>query len=145
MGQADYKAFFDGYAAAYTRSLGERVEVEAIRAAFADHFIAAGPAGVAPGANDESFAAGLVKAYEFYRSIGTRRMAVRAVHPTAIDEAHDLVAVDYRADYVRKDGTEVTIDFTVTYALAVTPAGPKIFAFIAGDEMALYRQYGLVD
>ena len=23
--------------------------------------------------------------------------------------------------------------------------GPKIFAFVAGDEMALYRKYGLVD
>ena len=35
--------------------------------------------------------------------------------------------------------------FDVTYMLQRRPDGPRIFGFVAGDEMALYREYGLVD
>ena len=53
--------------------------------------------------------------------------------------------VFYVAQYERSDGAWITIPFDVLYLLQRRKDGPKIFAFIAGDEMALYREHGLVD
>src|SRR5689334_5396258 len=52
----DYEKLFRDYAAAYTRSLGDKVDSQAIRAFFAESFIGAGVNGqVKAGANDEHF------------------------------------------------------------------------------------------
>ena len=56
-----------------------------------------------------------------------------------------MVRPFFRADYRKKDGSQVSIEFDVAYMLQRRVGGPKIFAFVAGDEMALYREYGLVD
>jgi hypothetical protein len=37
------------------------------------------------------------------------------------------------------------LDADVVYMLQRREGGPKIFAFVAGDEMGIYRRYGLVD
>lgn len=140
--QPDIKAFFEDYAAAYNRSLGDSVDAAAIRASFADSFIGAGPQGVISGDNDETFTETLHKGYAFYKSIGTRHMAVEDVKVTEIDPMHFLATVSYRATY-DKDGKEIVIPFSVAYLLQYREAQLKIFAFIAGDEMGLYRQYGL--
>lgn len=116
----------------------------AIRACFAGCFVGAGPAGVTCGANDDSFAASLATGYVFYRKIGTRRMVLRGVEPTPIDRLHHLVKVLYRADYRKPDDTELSIDFDVSYILQARDGVPKIFAFITGDEMGLYKQHGLL-
>ena len=47
---------FDGYVAAFNRSLGDSVDVAAIRAHFSACFVAAGPGGVRRGENSEEFA-----------------------------------------------------------------------------------------
>ncbi|MBO9716481.1 MAG: hypothetical protein J7507_06640 [Pseudoxanthomonas sp.] len=39
----------------------------------------------------------------------------------------------------------LAVPFDVLHLLQRRAAGPKIFGFIAGDEMALYRAHGLVD
>lgn len=145
MAAPDYEAFFREYAAAYERSLGDRVDVKTIRGFFAEAFVSASIAGeIAGGKNDETFAETLEKGYAFYKAIGTEGMAVDHVEADALYENHDRVRVFYVARY-RKDGTEITIPFDVLYLLQRRSDGPKIFAFIAGDEMGLYRQYGLVD
>jgi hypothetical protein len=54
-----------------------------------------------------------------------------------------MVKVFYRAHYEK--GETVSIHFSITYFLQSTPSGPKISAFVAGDEMALYRKYGLIE
>lgn len=141
--QPDFNAFFETYADAYNRSLGETVDAPAIRGHFAESFIGAGPQGVLIGDNDETFTEALNKAYAFYKSIGMRDMAVRDVTATAIDPLHYLVQVGWRATCDR-NGETVTIPFSVAYLLQHRDAQPRIFAFIAGDEMALYRQYGLI-
>lgn len=139
----DVESFFENYTAAYNRSLGERVDIDAIRACFTDSFIAAGPQGVVAGNNDDTFIERLRKGYEFYKSIGTRHMAVQSVKSHRIDPLHLMATVAYRATY-DKDGETVTIDFPVTYLLQHREARLRIFGFIAGDEMELYRQYGLL-
>jgi len=141
--QPDFDAFFADYVAAYNRSLGDSVDDAAIRGCFADSFIAAGPQGVMTGNNDETFSDTLRKGYAFYKSIGTRSMAVEGVEVTGIDPMHFLARVSYRAAY-DKDGEEIVIPFSVSYLLQYREDRLRIFAFIAGDEMAIYRRYGLV-
>jgi hypothetical protein len=146
MDMPDYTQWFRGYAAAYERSLGERVDVAAIRACFAEGFVAASLQGpVQAGLNDEAFARTLQAAYGFYRAIGTRSMSVERVEVSPVCPNHDRVRVFYRAGYRKPDGSPLTIRFDVVYLLQRRGEGPKIYAFIAGDEIALYRQHGLVD
>lgn len=142
----DYEHFFREYAQAYERSLGESVDVGAIRSFFAESFISASIDGrVAAGANGEAFEQALKSGYGFYRAIGTTSMRVDRVEIEALCENHDRVRVFYCAGYRKKNGTEVSIPFDVVYLLQRRSAGPKIFDFIAGDEMAVYKQHGLVD
>jgi hypothetical protein len=142
----DYENLFRNYAAAYERSLGATVDSPAIRGFFAEAFIAAGLNGeVKAGANDDGFEAVLQQGYRFYKALGTRRMRVDRIEAHPICEQHDRVRVFYVADYQKKDGSRVSIPFDVVYLLQRRADGPKIFGFIAGDEMALYRRYGLVD
>ncbi len=142
--QPDFERFFRDYTDAFNRSLGETVDGAAIRASFAGCFVGAGPGGVTCGANDDSFTASLEKGYVFYRKIGTRRMVLRGVEPTPIDPLHHLVKVLYRADYRKPDGTDLSIDFDVSYLLQTRDGVSKIFAFITGDEMGLYQKHGLL-
>lgn len=142
--QENIERFFRDYVTAFNRSLGEAPAYEAIRAAFAPCFIAAGPTGVHCGQNDETFAEHLEQGYAFYRSIGTRRMTLRNVTLTPIDPRHQMARVFYSSEYQRSDGERVTIDFDVTYLLQILDDRPRIFAYIAGDEQALLREHGLV-
>lgn len=142
----DYEAFFRAYTQAYERSLVESVDVAAIRGFFAEAFVGAGVSGhVAAGANDDSFEATLRKGFAFYKAIGTTSMQVERVESQPLYENHDRVRVFYRAGYRRKDGSEVSIPFDLVYLLQRRSGGPKIFGFIAGDEMAAYKAHGLVD
>ena len=96
------------------------------------------------GENNSDFADVLVQGYAFYRSIGARSMAVRAITTTPIDEMHQMARVDYRATYDKPSGETLAIDFAVTYFLAARDQTITIFGFVAGDEMALFRQHGLL-
>ena len=137
-------AFFAGYVEAFNRSLGETVDTEGIQHHFSSCFVGAGPHGVQCGQNDEQFAEMLQQGYAFYRQVGTRGMAVRGVTATPIDEAHWLARVAYRAHYEKPDGKPLDLDFAVSYMLAERGETYEIFAFVTGDEMALYREHGLV-
>lgn len=139
----DYDTFFAGYVDAYNRSLGDTVDTDGIRAYFADSFIGSGPTGSRCGLNDESFADSLRQGYAFYRSIGTRCLSLRRLDVSEIDAAHDQVRVFYRAEY-EKAGQPISIDFDVVYLLQTVTGKTTIFAFISGDETALYKQYGLI-
>jgi hypothetical protein len=146
----DYEAFFRAYAKAYERSLGDSVDVAAdvatIRSFFAEAFVSASVSGqVAAGANNATFEETLRRMYGFYKAIGTTSMKVDRVEPEVLYENHDRVRVFYSAGYRKRDGTEVSIPFDVLYLLQRRSGGPKIFGFVAGDEMAVYRKLGLVD
>jgi hypothetical protein len=137
-------AFFAAYVASFNRSLGSEVDVDGMRAYFSECFIGAGPDGVRCGENNTDFGDVLVQGYAFYRSIGTRRMVVRAITTTPIDETHQMARVDYRATYATPSGEMVTIDFAVTDFLTARDQTFTIFGFVAGDERALFRQHGLL-
>jgi hypothetical protein len=72
-------------------------------------------------------------------------MKVTRVQASALYPNHDAVQVFYKAGFQKKDGSELTIEFDVLYIVQRREEGPRIVAFISGDEMAAYRQHGLVD
>src|SRR4051812_49468736 len=141
---ASVAAFFAAYVASFNRSLGAEVDIDGMRAYFSDCFIGAGPDGVRCGENTTDFADVLVQGYAFYRSIGTRSLAAPAITTTPIDETHQMTRVDYRATYDTPSGETVAIDFAVTCFLAAQDQTFTIFGVVAGDEMALFRQHGLL-
>ena len=137
-------AFFDSYANLYNRALaGENVFGE-IASRFSPRFIAAGPDGVSTGKHGAAFKRLLAKGYAFYRQIGTRKMTAKRVETTRIDANHMMAKVFYCAEYRKPDGSDLKLDFDVTYFLDVSTTKPKIFGFVSGDEMGLYRQHGLI-
>jgi hypothetical protein len=141
-----YEVFFRRYVEAYQRSLAGSVDADTIRSFFAEAFLALGLDGtVMAGKNDASFEQTLVQGFRFYKAIGTTRMTVDRVETSPLHAGHDRVRVFYVAHYRRRDGSALSIPFDVVYLLQRRREGPKIFAFIAGDEMALYREHGLVD
>jgi hypothetical protein len=146
MQQPDYEAFFRDYVGVFNQSTKSGVDVDAIRASYAEFFVSAGAGGVVQGgANDEKYAEILRQGTGFYEAIGLEGMTLLKVETMPIDAEHDMVRPYFRADYRKKDGKTVAIEFDVVYMLQRRGGGPKIFAFVAGDEVALYRKYGLVD
>jgi hypothetical protein len=137
-------AFFQTYADLYNRALGGEEVYDDIMDCFAKEFIAAGPEGVSAGKQGGDFRMSLDKGYEFYREIGTKKMTAKRVETTPIDSTHVTAKVFYKADYVRKDGTPLSIDFDLAYFLDTSGPKPKIFGFVAGDEMQIYRDHGLL-
>jgi hypothetical protein len=144
--EPNFETFFDSYAAAFNRSLGDEVDAEAIMACFADCFVSAGPTGVTCGQNGPHFREVLQGGYKFYKDVGTERMAIRGLNVTTIDPNHHMVIVQWRAHYKRADGSPVSIDFDVAYVVQTLRGDtPKIFAYVAGDEMAALEKHGLID
>ncbi|MBN8606297.1 MAG: hypothetical protein J0L81_05210 [Caulobacterales bacterium] len=143
--QPDFDGFFRVYSDLYNRALRGDADYSAIAACFSSSFIAAGPQGVRCGQNDAAFRETLQNGYAFYRQIGTRSMSTVRCETVKIDAAHFMVKVFYCAEYQKESAAPVTIDFDVTYLLETTQGEPKIFAFIAGDEMDAYRRAGLID
>lgn len=137
-------AFFESYANLYNRALVGEDVFEEIMSRFAPQFIAAGPQGVATGKQGAAFRRTLEKSYRFYREIGTQKMTAKRVEVTPIDASHTMAKVFYCADYVKQDGSPLRIDFDLTYFLDTSTLKPRIFGFVAGDEMGLYKQHGLI-
>lgn len=139
-------AFFDAYAARVNRALVDPpdVDVEATAAAFAECFLGANPQGVRCGANDAAFREAIPQGFAFYRSIGTQRMEITALDVTALDAGHALATVDWSAHYRRRDGRELSIEFSVIYLVQLLGDAPLIFCYITGDEEAAYREHGLM-
>jgi len=138
--------FFETYAAQFGQALADppEVDVEATAGAFADCFVEAGPRGVSCGRNDGTFRAQIPQGYAFYRRIGIRSMAVAALAPSQLDARHWSVRVGWTAAYDHA-GRTGEVEFEVIYLLQMTGAGPKIFAYITGDEEGRLRSLGLLD
>jgi len=140
----DYHTFFDAYVDSYNQALTGKLDIDLIRSFFADTFLAAGPLTVSTKKNGFFFSILLKKGYTFYRKIGTKQLRVKKLAVTAIDYFHDMVKVQYNADYIKKTGETVSMDFEITYFVRHPEDVPKIFGFVAGDEMEMYKEDGLI-
>lgn len=137
-------AYFETYADLYNRALAGEDVYDEIMDRFTDNFIAAGPQGVTHGKQGGAFRRMLDRGYRFYRDIGTKKMTAKRVEVTPIDPTHRMAKVSYCAEYVKADGSPLKIEFDMTYMLDTSGAKPKIFAFVAGDEIEIYRRHGLI-
>lgn len=141
----DYNHFFSDYLAAFNQALDGHLDTDLIRGFFTDTFLACGADQVKASKNNMWFAFLLRRSYSFYRKIGTRRLQLLSTESTAIDSRHDMVRVTYRADYVHPFSRQpISLEFTVIYMVQKSMLYPKIFAFVASDEMQAYRDAGLI-
>jgi hypothetical protein len=110
---------------------------------YAPEFIAATPAGVMTGKNDEQLKQVMAEGYARYRAQGMKDMRARELRISPIDDGHCIVHVAWTATYARKDQPDVAIDFEVHYFVRGLGSEPRVFGWVSGDEQALLKQHGL--
>lgn len=142
--EASVKKLFERYERFFNRSLGGEVDMDEMASLYAPEFIAATPAGVMTGRNDDTLRQAMTQGYAYYREIGTKGMRIRSVRLSPIDEHHCVAHVAWTATYARKSGPDVAIDFDVHYLVQKLGGEPKVFGWVSGDEQALLRKHGIV-
>ena len=137
------RQFFERYEHCFNRALAGDMAVDELSELYASSFIAASPAGVLAGKNDEELRQAMAQGYAHYRAIGTKAMRLRDVRAHAIDEHHCLAHVSWQATYARGSQPDVVIDFEVHYFVQQLNGEPKVFGWVSGDEQALLREHGI--
>jgi hypothetical protein len=126
--ETNVRKLFERYERVFNASLHGDVDMDDVAALYASEFIAASPAGVMTGKNDEQLRQAMVQGYARYRAIGKKEMRIRGLRISPIDEHHCVAHVMWRASYVRKDQADVVIDFDVHYLIS----GRFVFAQFPG-------------
>ncbi len=75
--QADVKKFFERYESCFNQGLRGDMDLDEVAALYASEFIAATPAGVVAGKNDDRLKDVMAQGYARYRALGTRSMRIR--------------------------------------------------------------------
>ncbi|RXT51005.1 DUF4440 domain-containing protein [Bradyrhizobium betae] len=142
--EARVRKFFERYESFFNRSLAGDIDMDEIASLYASDFIAASPAGVITGKNDDQLKQVMAQGYARYRAIGTKEMRIRNVRLSPIDEHHCVAHVAWTATYARQDRAVVAIDFDVHYLVQKLDGEPKVFGWVSGDEQALLRKHGII-
>jgi len=142
--ESSVKKLFERYESVFNRSLGGDMKMDETAALYASEFIAASPAGVMAGKNNDQLKQVMAQGYARYRAMGTKEMRIRNVRLSAIDDHHCVAHVAWTATYVRKDQPEVAVDFDVHYFVQKLDGEPKVFGWVSGDEQALLRKHNIV-
>lgn len=142
--EASVRRLFERYESVFNRSLEGNVDMDEVAALYASEFIAASPAGVLTGKNDDRLKQVMAEGYARYRAIGTKEMRIRSVRLSPIDEHHCVAHVAWTATYARKGRPDVAIDFQVHYFVQQLDEEPKVFGWASGDEQALLRKHGII-
>jgi len=138
------RKLFERYERLFNRSLGGTLDMDEVASLYASDFIAASPAGVMTGKNDDQLKQVMAQGYADYRAIGTKGMRVRQIRLSPIDEHHCVAHVSWTAIYARKDQPDTTIHFDVHYLVQKLEGEAKVFGWVSGDEQALLKQHGIV-
>jgi len=85
----------------------------------------------------------MAQGYERYRAIGTKKMRIRNVRLSQLDDHHCVAHVAWTATYARKDQPDVSIDFDIHYFVQKLDGEPKVFGWVSGDEQALLKRHGI--
>lgn len=144
MMQASVRKLFERYESVFNRSLGGDMDMEAVAALYASEFIAASPAGVMAGKNDDRLKQVMAQGYARYRAMGTKEMRIRTVRLSPMDDHHCVAHVAWTATYARKDRPDAAIDFDVHYFVQKLDEEPKVFGWVSGDEQALLRKHDII-
>jgi hypothetical protein len=141
--ETSVRTFFERYERFFNQSLAGDMDMDEAVALYASEFIAASPAGVMTGKNDDQLKQILAQGYARYRTIGTKDMRIRDVRLSPVDDHHCVAHVAWTATYARKDQPDVAIDFDVHYLVQELDGEPKVFGWVSGDEQALLRKHGI--
>lgn len=141
--EAAVRKLFKRYESFFNRSLGGDLDMDEVASLYASDFIAASPAGVMTGKNDDQLKQVMEQGYAHYRAIGTKEMRIRDVRISPIDEHHCLAHVAWTATYAREDQADTAIDFDVHYLVQKLAGEAKVFGWVSGDEQALLKKHGI--
>jgi len=125
-------------------ALAGNVDADELSALYTSDFIAASPAGVMTGKNDDTLERAMTNTYAHYRAIGTKDMQVRQIRLSPIDDRHAIAHVAWTAVYAKPSRQDISIDFKVHYLLQELDGQPKVFGWVSGDEQALLSERGVV-
>lgn len=142
--EASISKFFERYERFFNKSLGGDMDMKEAASLYASAFIAASPAGVITGKNDDHLRQVMAQGYERYRAMGTREMRIRDISLSPIDDHHCTAQVAWTATYARQDQADVAIDFDVHYFVQTLNGEPRVFGWVSGDEQALLRKHGIL-
>lgn len=140
----EVRAFFGRYAQLFAQALAGEADLDQVAALYANEFIAASPAGVMGGKNDEAFKASMAEGYERYRAMGTKAMRLGEVRVSPMDELHCVAHVAWTAVYAREGRPDIEIGFEVHYLVQKRGAEPKVFGWVSGDEEAVLKAHGVI-
>ena len=138
------RMLFERYERLFNQSLGGDLHMDEVAALYASEFIAASPAGVKAGKNDDQLRQVLAQGHARYRAMGTKEMRIRDIRISPIDDQHCVAHVAWTATYTRKDQPDTAIDFDVHYFVQLLGGEAKVFGWVSGDEQALLKQHGIV-
>lgn len=141
--EAQVRKLFERYEQLFQKSLAGDADMDEVASVYASAFIAASPAGVMVGNNDDQLKQAMEQGYAHYRAIGTKAMRKRDVRISPIDEHHCIAHIAWTATYARQGRTDVTIDFDVHYLVQKLGGEPKIFGWVSGDEQEVLRKHGI--
>ncbi|MGX9117920.1 DUF6841 family protein [Mesorhizobium sp. BHbsci] len=141
--EAQVRKLFERYEQLFRKSLAGDADMDEVTSVYASAFIAASPAGVMVGKNDDQLKQVMEQGYAHYRAIGTKEMRIRDVRISPIDEHHCVARVAWTSIYARKGQPDVTIDFDVHYLVQKLDGEPKIFGWVSGDEQEVLRKHGV--
>src|SRR5690606_35381696 len=127
----------------FNEALRGNMDMDEIATQYASDFIAASPAGVMTGKNDEQLKQVMAQGYERYGAMGTKGMRIRDIRITSLDALHCVPHVAWTATYSREGRPDVAIDFDVHYFVQKFDGKPKVFGWVSGDETALLRKHGI--
>ncbi len=144
MMETSVRKLFERYERVFKRSLSGDMDMDEAAALYAAEFIAATPAGVRTGKNDDRLKEVMVRGYARERAVGMKDMAIRHVRLSPIDDRHCVAHVAWTATYARSGRPDVAIDFDVHYFVQTLDGEPKVFGWVSGDEQALLRTHGIL-
>ncbi|MGE3709152.1 MAG: nuclear transport factor 2 family protein [Hyphomicrobiaceae bacterium] len=142
--ETSIRTFFQRYESFFNRSLDGERDMSEVASLYAAEFIAASPAGVMTGKNDDQLKQVMAQGHAHYRAIGTKGMRIRHIRISPIDEYHCIAHIAWTASYARKDRSDAKIDFDIHYFVQKLDGEPKVFGWVSGDEQALLRKHGIV-
>jgi hypothetical protein len=135
---------FEKYERLFNQSLVGDIGMDEVASLYASDFIAATPAGVMSGKNDDQLKQVMAQGYAHYRAIGAKEMRIRNVRLSPIDEHHCVAHVAWTGIYARRDQSDMAIDFDVHYLVQTLDGVSKVFGWVSGDEQALLRKHGII-
>lgn len=144
MMESAVRKLFERYERFCNQSLNGNMDMDEMVSLYASDFIAASPAGVMSGKNDNQLKQAMAQGYARYRAIGTKMMRILDVRLSQVDELHCVAHVTWTATYARKVGADTNIDFDVHYLVQMLSGEAKVFGWMSGDEQALLKKHGIV-